>query len=232
MSASKPEDKLYKAIDHPIRRQIIQIIAENPKTYSRLLEDLNIESGHLAYHIRILSELLDKDETGNFILNSDGKKAYSFLMGEERKVVIRTTKKSTIIAMVILVIIAGASILWISNRNRLDELRFNEKKEETYTFSLQALDIVYSIFEDWEIPRDHWAELLLKIVEIKSNLNELYDQSEQENFLKFAERLEHYEIELSNVIIVGDPGYMTLTVEKRYFIRELHTLLLEIEEAL
>ena len=75
-----------------------------------------------------------------------------------------------------------------------------------------------------------WFENLHKIGSI-SNIT-LFDQSDEEYFLLFAERLEHYEIELSNVIIVGDPSYMTLTVEKRYLIRELHTLLLEIEEAL
>ena len=98
--------------------------------------------------------------------------------------------------------------------------------------AVQALDIVYEIFEDWEIPREHWTGLLLKIVNIRLNLEDLYEYGGDEQYQQFADRIEYFEDELSEVIVVGDPGYMTLTVEKRYLIRELHSLLLEIEDSL
>lgn len=62
-------DKRYKALDHHIRRKIIQLLADESQTYSQLLTKLKIESGHLAYHIRNLDELLDKDEEGNYYIS-------------------------------------------------------------------------------------------------------------------------------------------------------------------
>ncbi|TFH12056.1 ArsR family transcriptional regulator [Candidatus Bathyarchaeota archaeon] len=230
---SSQGNKRYKALDHPIRRKIVQLLADEPQTYSQLLQKLEIESGHLAYHIRNLGEMLEKDESGNYYLNREGVKAYDFLTGEYSTEASggNSFERVVLLSLVFLMlVIAGAILLGAPDRSA--ELRFEEQKADTYVLSLQALDIVYEIFEDWEIPRDHWTELLLKVVKIKSNLDDLYSYSGDKTYVGFAERLEYYESELSSVIVVGDPGYMTLTVEKRYLIRELHTLLLEIEEAL
>ena len=222
----------YRALDHPIRRKIILYLAEEPQTYSRLLEKLEIESGHLAYHIRNLGELVEKDEKDRYYLNFEGEKAYEFLTGKKLYELDENPFQNTgfLLVLVLIVVVAGAILL--TPQGFISERRIEEQKKETYDLSLQALDIVYAIFEDWEIPREHWTELLLKIVEIKSNLEDLYEYSGDERYRDYAEELEYFETELSEVIVVGDPGYMTLTVEKRHLIRELHTLLLEIEESL
>jgi len=224
-------DKRYKALDHPIRRKIIELLAEKPQTYTLLLNELKIESGHLAYHLRNLEDLLGKDEQGNYYLNESGEKAHIFLTGEEPQEKTSPPKRATYLYIIILIAVIAGVALIISPMFSA-ERRIQEQKTKTYTLSLQALDIVYEIFEDWEIPREHWTELLLKIVEIKTNLDDLYRYSQDEQYREYSERLSYFEEELSNVITVGDPGYMTLTVEKRYLIRERHSLLLEIEESL
>ena len=230
---SSQGDRRYKALDHTIRRRIVQLLADDPQTYSQLLQNLEIESGHLAYHLRNLGELLEKDEDGIYYLNLDGEKAYEFLTGEKiNKEFIENPfeNASFLLILFLIVVIAGAIIL--TPQDFISGIRVEEQKVETYDLSLEALDIVYEIFEDWEISREHWAGLLLKIVNIRSNLEDLYEYSGEVQYQRHAERLEYFEDELSEVIVVGDPGYMTLTLEKRYLIRELHTLLLEIEESL
>ena len=230
---SSQGDKRYKALDHPIRRRIVQLLADDPQTYSQLLQRLEIESGHLAYHLRNLGELLEKNEEGLYYLNWEGEKAYEFLTGEKLYKESDDNpfeQASFLLVIFLIVVIAGA--IFLTPHDFISGIRVEEQKSETYAYSLQALDIVYAIFEDWEIPREHWTELLLKIVEIKSNLEDLHEYSQEEQYQRYADRLEYFEDELSNVIVVGDPGYMTLTVEKRYLIRELHSLLLEIEESL
>jgi len=226
-------DTRYKALDHPIRRKIIQLLASEPQTYSRLLEKLGIESGHLAYHIRNLEELLEKDPEGNYNLNREGEQAYKFLTGETEPVKPPQSSytMSTLMVVSFLIIVIMGGIL-LAAPARSNEQHITALQEETIGLNLEALDTVYEIFEDWEIPREHWTGLLLNIVKIKSNLEELYTLTGEELFNTYAEQLETYESQLSNVIIVGDPGYMSLTVEKRYLIRELHTILLEIDEAL
>lgn len=225
------EDKRYKALDHPLRKQIIQHIAKKPLTYTQLLQTLEIESGHLAYHLRNLDELTEKDEQGCYRLNNQGVEAYNFINGEPQVAPTQNnkTKIGLIVSLIFLSIIAGLIIISIedNSNNQIYVL-----KNETASKSLQALNIVYEIFDDWAIPRSHWTDLLLNIVEIKSNLYQLYGDTQDLTYQKYAERLEYYEDELSNVIISGDSNYMTLTIEKRYLIRELHSLLLEIVDAL
>jgi DNA-binding transcriptional ArsR family regulator len=225
-------DKRYKALDHPLRRRIIELLSEEPRTYTLLLNKLEIESGHLAYHLRNLDELLGRDEQGKYYLNESGVKAHEFLTGETRPEKTTSSLERTVFLSIIILIVVIAGAILLMPPNLASERRIEEQKTKTYALSLQALDIVYEVFEDWEIPREHWTDLLLKIVEMKSNLEDLYELSADEQYRVYAERLSYFEDELSNVIIVGDPGYMTLTVEKRFLIRELHSLLLEIEESL
>lgn len=229
---SSQGDRRYKALDHPIRRRIVQMLADDPQTYSQLLQTLEIESGHLAYHIRNLGELLEKDAEGNYHLNFEGEKAYEFLTGRKLHELDENPFQNSSFLLVIVLIVVVAGVILLTPQGFISGRRVEEQKIETYGLSLEALDIVYEIFEDWEIPREHWASLLLKIVNIRSNLEDLYKYSGEKQYQQYAERLEYFEDELSQVIIVGDPGYFTLTVEKRYLIRELHTLLLEIEESL
>ena len=73
--------------------------------------------------------------------------------------------------------------------------------------------------------------MLISIVRIKSNLEDLYDYNNLDIYKQFSIRLGFYEEALSKVIIVEDPYYMKLTIEKRHLIRELHTLLIDIDTA-
>ena len=164
-------DRRYKALDHPIRRRIVQLLSDDPQTYSQLLQNLEIESGHLAYHLRNLGELLEKDEDGIYYLNLDGEKAYEFLTGEKLSKGPDDNpfqNASFLLILFLIVVFAGAIIL--TPQDFISGIRVEEQKVETYDLSLEALDIVYEIFEDWEISREHWAGLLLKIVNIRSNL--------------------------------------------------------------
>ncbi|MBD3172024.1 helix-turn-helix domain-containing protein [Candidatus Bathyarchaeota archaeon] len=226
-------DTRYKALDHPIRREIIQFLASEPQTYSRLLEKLGIESGHLTYHLRTLEELVEKDIEGKYQLNREGEQAYRFLTGETKPT--ETSQSLYIYGILLavaflLVVILGSALLGAYTEN--NEQHITELREDTSILTLEVLDIVYEIFQDWEIPREHWTELLLKIIQIRSNLEKKYDLTGEESINEYADHLRTYESLLSDVIIVGDPGYLSLTIEKRYLIRELHSILLEIDEKL
>lgn len=227
------QDNRYKALDHLIRRRIVQLLAAEPQTYSSLLAQLDIESGHLAYHLRNLEELVDKDTEGKYQLTREGEQAYRFLTGESKPT---ETSQSPylygvlLVVAFLLVVIIGSALLGAYTEN--NEQRINELREDTSILNLEALDIVYEIFQDWEIPREHWTKLLLKIVQIRSNLEKIYDLTGEESINEYANQLKNYETLLSDVIIIGDPGYLSLTIEKRYLIRELHSILLAIDEEL
>ncbi len=223
----------YKALDHPIRRRIVQLLAEEPQTYSSLLARLDIESGHLAYHIRNLDVLIEKDENGVYCLSRDGEEAYRFLTGETKQAEPQSSPYDRVILLVVaglILIIFGSVFIWAPSLGREEQVA--SLRDESTALNLEALDTVYEVFEDWEIPREHWTGLLLKIVKIRDDLDELQRLTGDPRLGELASELEEYEKELSSVVVVGDPDYVDLTVEKRYLIRGLHTLLLEIDEVL
>ncbi|BCU68952.1 ArsR/SmtB family transcription factor [Stygiolobus caldivivus] len=70
---------IFDAISHEIRRRIIQLVAERPRTFSELQRELELESAALAFHIKKLNGLIMKDEQGYYKLTQLGMKAYNVI---------------------------------------------------------------------------------------------------------------------------------------------------------
>ncbi|MBM3292758.1 helix-turn-helix transcriptional regulator, partial [Candidatus Bathyarchaeota archaeon] len=62
------DDELYslifQSLRHPIRRRILRMLKNDSLTFSKILNNLAIDSGHLSYHLEGLGELLIKNEDG------------------------------------------------------------------------------------------------------------------------------------------------------------------------
>jgi len=70
---------IFDAISHEIRRKIIQLLAEKPKTFSELQKDLGLDSPALAFHIRKLNGLISKNDQGYYELTPLGVKALNVI---------------------------------------------------------------------------------------------------------------------------------------------------------
>ena len=57
---------MFSSLKHPARRKILRMLAEKPKTFSQILDELGISSSHLTYHLENLGELVSKIENGVF----------------------------------------------------------------------------------------------------------------------------------------------------------------------
>jgi DNA-binding transcriptional ArsR family regulator len=83
----EPEEDLYneifKALKHPVRRHILSMLQEEPRTYSSMLRALNIDTGLLNYHLENLGSLISKDEEGKYGLSEFGKAAARLKDGVE-----------------------------------------------------------------------------------------------------------------------------------------------------
>lgn len=59
------EDEVYSTIftslKHPVRRKILRMLSEMPRSFSEVLEALGISSSHLTYHLESLGELSFQD---------------------------------------------------------------------------------------------------------------------------------------------------------------------------
>jgi uncharacterized RDD family membrane protein YckC len=79
------EFELLKAISHPIRARVIELLSENIELpYSEILRVLKIDSGQLNFHLRNMGRLITKGENGNYLLTREGKTA-SILLKELRR---------------------------------------------------------------------------------------------------------------------------------------------------
>lgn len=70
-------DRVFEALAHPIRRRILKLLEERPRSYSELMEELGVDSPTLAFHIKKLGGLVEKNERGFYILTEAGRRALS-----------------------------------------------------------------------------------------------------------------------------------------------------------
>jgi helix-turn-helix protein len=74
---------MFSSLRHPARRKILRMLSEEKVTFSQMLQELEIPSSHLTYHLENLGELVIKDENGKYLLSSFGKAAVSMMKGAE-----------------------------------------------------------------------------------------------------------------------------------------------------
>jgi DNA-binding transcriptional ArsR family regulator len=70
---------MFSSLKHPIRRKILRILVANPQTFTEILEQVNIESAHLSYHLENLGDLTKKTNEGKYSLSDLGQAAVSLM---------------------------------------------------------------------------------------------------------------------------------------------------------
>jgi hypothetical protein len=76
---------IFTSLKHSIRRRILRMLADKPSTYSEILETLNIDSGHLSYHLENLGDLIVHSKDGQYKLSSFGAAAVKLMGGVEEQ---------------------------------------------------------------------------------------------------------------------------------------------------
>lgn len=78
--------QVYKALGHPHRKRIIEIIGETGRSgFKELHENLNISVGALYYHIDMLNHLITQDDQRKYVLTEKGKLAYKLLKTQDEQ---------------------------------------------------------------------------------------------------------------------------------------------------
>lgn len=77
---------MFSALNHPIRRRIIEMLARNSVTYTCMLEELDIDTGKLNFHLKKLGDLIEKDEKGLYKLTDKGLRAFSIMQQVPEKI--------------------------------------------------------------------------------------------------------------------------------------------------
>lgn len=73
------EDVVINALNHAIRREILRLVEDKPRSYTNLLEYFSISSGKLNYHLKLLTGFVQKDTRGYYEITILGKRVLLLL---------------------------------------------------------------------------------------------------------------------------------------------------------
>jgi predicted transcriptional regulator len=95
VSAKKSSETICLALNHPLRRWIIELLeARGTLSGSELRSLLNISPGRLYYHLENLVRLTEQDENQQYMLSMEGKRACRLLIGSNEGT-IKTSAQTT-----------------------------------------------------------------------------------------------------------------------------------------
>jgi predicted transcriptional regulator len=123
------EEVVLQALGHEERRNILKIIGASSEgvTYSSILGETGLDTGHLNYHMRGLEGLIEKDDDRIYQLTPLGLKALRLLKGIDDDVngdvskYIKSAKSSQrsllhpLVKLVLLVFTIGAGIVFLGS---------------------------------------------------------------------------------------------------------------------
>lgn len=70
---------IFTSLNHLVRRKILKMLAEEPRSFSDMFEDLGISSSHFNYHLDNLGDLVSKTEDGKYKLSFLGEAAMAMM---------------------------------------------------------------------------------------------------------------------------------------------------------
>jgi len=236
MSSNDPRSAVFHALRHDLRREILSLLEGGPTSYTGLLRALGVESGLLAYHLRSMGALVEKDGGGRYVLSDLGRDALSLT---ERGPPLRRVgvqwpsgRVFKLFFMALMVASVLSNAVLVASLHEVIQSRSDSTRairDDTLLLVEDSLSTIYSVFERMGVDRGSWTDLLLSTVKIRANLSELDDSAwmdERSVHWEDAISLDCYVEEFTRVLKSDDREYFELTFEKRYLIRELHADLL------
>lgn len=125
----EPYSTIFASLKHPVRRKILRMLSEKPRTFSEILEALGISSSHLAYHLENLGELVSKKDDGKYKLSTFGEAAVGTMSKVEETPTLTQLKSPPslpikwksffVVLMIGLIALAGVSYTQYQSLNRI-----------------------------------------------------------------------------------------------------------------
>jgi DNA-binding HxlR family transcriptional regulator len=107
-------DDLFEAVSHPMRIEIVKVLAEKPLRFADLKRHLKIDSsGLLDFHLKKLNDLITTNDEGNYTLTERGFAALQAVETTSKYYWLRAAHKRSYILAVIVSILLNVYILWI-----------------------------------------------------------------------------------------------------------------------
>ena len=107
---------IFTSLNHFVRRKILKMLSERPRSFSDMFESLGISSSLFNYHLESLGELVSKTEDGKYRLSFLGEAAMATMLKVEESPKSASTKQSFSFLIknwkpILLVLIVGIAFL-------------------------------------------------------------------------------------------------------------------------
>jgi len=120
---------IFASLKHSVRRKILRMLSEKPRSFSEILEALGISSSHLTYHLENLGELISKTDDGKYKLSTFGEAAVGTMSRVEETPKVTESKRPPslptewksffVVLMIGLVALASVSYTQYQSLNRI-----------------------------------------------------------------------------------------------------------------
>ena len=108
-------DELFEAVSHPIRIDIVKILAEKPSGFADLKRELKISSsGLLDFHLKKLDELITINKEGRYSLTEKGFAALTTVEGAAGYYRLRSAHKRSFFLALAVSVLVNIGTLWVA----------------------------------------------------------------------------------------------------------------------
>jgi len=108
-------DEMFEAVSHPIRIDIVQILAEKPLGFADLKRELKISSsGLLDFHLKKLDELITINKEGRYSLTEKGFAALTTVEGAAGYYRLRSAQKRSFFLALVVIVLVNIGTLWVA----------------------------------------------------------------------------------------------------------------------
>ena len=106
---------MFEAVSHPIRIDIVQILAEKPLGFADLKRELKISSsGLLDFHLKKLDELITINKEGCYSLTEKGFAALTTVEGAAGYYRLRSAQKRSFFLALAVSVLVNIGTLWVA----------------------------------------------------------------------------------------------------------------------
>jgi DNA-binding HxlR family transcriptional regulator len=108
-------DEMFEAVSHPIRIDIVQILAEKPLGFADIKRELKISSsGLLDFHLKKLDELITVNKEGRYSLTEKGFAALTTVEGAAGYYRLRSAHKRSFFLALAVSVLVNIGTLWVA----------------------------------------------------------------------------------------------------------------------
>jgi DNA-binding HxlR family transcriptional regulator len=115
MGISMSSDELFEAVSHPIRIDIVKILAEKPLGFADLKRELKISSsGLLDFHLKKLDDLISVNKEGCYALTEKGFAALTTVEGAAGYYRLRSAHKRSFFLNLVVSVLVNIGTFWVA----------------------------------------------------------------------------------------------------------------------